>query len=208
MKKPVALVFDLGNVLLPIDLDKTFEAFAFYSNQFNAEDVRQITLDEGLWVKYESGLQSEEEFEALIVKRFNLTCTSKQFQQAFNALLLQFSQDNCAYIKQLGLVFPIYLLSNTSRIHSNEFLDSSFPNFSLFESFNRVHLSYEMGFVKPDPRIYLQVVNDNKLHEHHIIFFDDNIANIEAAKKLGWDAILINPNTSIQQIQHHIQTLC
>jgi hypothetical protein len=28
------------------------------------------------------------------------------------------------------------------------------------------------------------------------------------AKKLGWDAILINPNTSIQQIQHHIQTLC
>jgi HAD superfamily hydrolase (TIGR01509 family) len=65
-----------------------------------------------------------------------------------------------------------------------------------------------MGFVKPDPRIYLQVVTDNQLHEHHIVFFDDNIANIEAAKKLGWDAILINPNTSIQQIQHHIQTLC
>jgi FMN phosphatase YigB (HAD superfamily) len=46
------------------------------------------------------------------------------------------------------------------------------------------------------------------LHGHHVVFFDDNVNNIEAAKKIGWDAILINPVTSIQQIQHHIQSVC
>jgi putative hydrolase of the HAD superfamily len=208
MKKPIALVFDLGNVLLPIDLDKTYEAFASFSNQFNAEEIKHVTLEEGLWVKYESGLQSDKEFETFIVERFNLTCTSEQFQQAFNALLLRFSKDSCEYIKQLGLKFPTYLLSNTSRIHSKEFLDSSFPNFELFDSFKQIHLSYEMGFVKPDPRIYLQVIDENQLHGHHVVFFDDNVNNIEAAKKIGWDAILINPVTSIQQIQHHIQSVC
>lgn len=208
MKKPYALVFDLGNVLLPIDLDKTYEAFAFYSSLFSAKEIRQITENESLWVQYESGLQSDEEFEAMIVERFGLTCSTEQFQQSFNALLLQFDEEHCAFIKQLSASFPIYLLSNTSRLHAREYLNQSYPNFNLFDSFGYIHLSFEMGMVKPDVRIYNQVVECNQLHDHQVIFFDDNINNIESAKNIGWETVLINPETSLQQIHQQIQSLC
>jgi len=208
MKKPIAIVFDLGNVLLPIDLDKTYEAFALYSSVYNAEEIKLITQSEELWVKYESGLQSDLEFEVYLKDRLRLNCTSQEFQLAFKALLLKFDEASCQYIKLLRSSFPIYLLSNTSRIHSNDFLKSTYPNFEIFDAFSQVHLSYEMGLVKPNQEIYQRLVDLNQLQDYHIVFFDDNSTNVEAALKFGWEAILINPNTSLHQIKHHIQTLC
>lgn len=208
MKKPHALVFDLGNVLLPIDLDKTYEAFALLSSQYSAAEIKHITQEEELWSSYESGLQSDQEFEAFLVDRLQLVCTSEQFHDAFNALLLQFDSSVCQYISGLNTSFPIYLLSNTSSIHSRLFLERDFPNYNLFDSFIRIHLSFEMGMVKPNVGIYEQLVTHNNLQDHQIVFFDDNVRNVESARNYGWDAVLINPNTSLHQIQEHIKTLC
>lgn len=208
MNSPYALVFDLGNVLLPINLDKTYEAFAFYSSEYNATEIKQITLEEELWVSYESGLQSDNDFQELIMSRFKLSCSSTQFYTAFNALLLGFDEETCQYIRSLYSSFPLYLLSNTSKIHSDLFLNPAYPNFKLFEVFQQIHLSFKMGLVKPDQAIYQQLVLQNQLQNHQIVFFDDNFNNIESAKKIGWDAVLIDPSRAIQQIQHHIQTLC
>ena len=208
MKKPHALVFDLGNVLLPIDLDKTYEAFALLSTQYNAAEIKQITLDESLWSAYEAGLQTDREFEAFLVNRLQLVCTSEQFHFGFNSLLLRFDEKLCHYIKDLKSRFPIYLLSNTSNIHSNLFLQTNFPNYHIFDAFTKVHLSFQMGVVKPDVSIYHQVVVENQLHDHQVVFFDDNVHNIESATNFGWEAILIDPNNSLHQIQQYINTLC
>lgn len=208
MKKPHALVFDLGNVLLPIDLDKTYEAFALLSSQYSATEIKHITKEEELWSSYESGLQTDEEFEAFLVDRLKLVCSSEQFQAAFNALLLRFDATLCQYISSLNTSFPIYLLSNTSSIHSRLFLQRDYPNYNLFDSFTRIHLSFEMGMVKPNVTIYEQLVTNNNLQDYQIVFFDDNERNVESARNYGWDAILINPSTSLHQIQEHIKTLC
>jgi putative hydrolase of the HAD superfamily len=208
MKKPLALVFDLGNVLLPIDLDKTYEAFALLSKKYTAQEIKQITQAEALWSAYEAGLQNDEAFELFLVERLELDCTSEQFQTAFNALLLQFDETLCQYIKALKSKYPIYLLSNTSSLHSNLFLQTNFPNYHIFDAFTRVHLSFEMGVVKPDVAIYRQLVQENQLEDYQIVFFDDNLHNIESARNFGWEAILIDSNKSLHQIQQHINSLC
>ena len=208
MKKPIALVFDLGNVLLPIDLDKTFEAYALYTNHYSAADIKQITQEEGLWALYEAGIQTDQEFEELIINRFHLTCTSEEFKLAFNALLLSFDETLAQYVHSLRSSFPLYLLSNTSNIHSQLFLQTSYPNFDIFDAFRHIYLSFKMGVVKPNKSIYEQLVNNSHLHDHHIVFFDDNIQNIESARDFGWEAILIDPTNSLHQIQQHIESLC
>lgn len=208
MEKPIALVFDLGNVLLPIDLDKTYQAFADLGSPFTALEIKQITSDEGLWVEYESGSQSCLEFQNRLVQRFQLTCSQEEFTNAFNALLLPIQLETSNYLTELKSKFPLYLLSNTSKIHSDLFLNPKYPNFNLFDSFTNIHLSFEMGLVKPNVRIYQQVVELNNLHNHHIVFFDDNEHNINAANKYGWETVLIQPSTSLQQINQHIQSLC
>lgn len=208
MKRPVALIFDLGNVLLPIDLDKTYLAFASLTSHFSAEEIKRITAEEGLWIAYESGLESCSVFQSRLVERFQLTCTKDEFEFAFNSLLLPILPETSSYLHHLKSSFPLFLLSNTSKIHSDVFLEDDYPNHGLFEVFNKIHLSFEMGLVKPNPSIYEQVQQQNQLDNHHIIFFDDNENNVKSAKQFGWDAVLIQPNTSLEQIKQHIESLC
>ncbi len=208
MRKPIALVFDLGNVLLPIDLDKTYQAFADLGSPFTASEIKRITADEGLWVAYESGLESCLEFQHRIVQRFQLNGSQEEFTRAFNALLLPIQQETSKYLSELKSQFSLYLLSNTSKMHSDLFLSQQYPNFNLFDAFTNVHLSFEMGLVKPNVRIYQQVIELNNLHNHHIVFFDDNEHNVRSANDFGWEAVLIQPHISLQQINQHIQNLC
>lgn len=200
MEAEVAVVFDLGNVLLPIRLDLTYEAFASYTHYFSAEEIQSATEQEGLWVPYESGLESCEEFRERLRSRFQLVCTDTEFDNAFSALLLDFPVDVVDIIQEVKTSFPLYLLSNTSRIHSKIFLQHE----SLFSLFDFVHLSYNMGVSKPDKLIYQQVVNSNQLHDKQVVFFDDNKMNVQAAKEFGWDAVLIEPSISFSQIRNHL----
>lgn len=200
MEAGVAVVFDLGNVLLPIRLDLTYAAFANYTSYYSPEEIHYITEQEALWVPYESGLESCDQFRDRLRSRFQLDCTDEEFDHAFSALLLDFPEDVVELIQEVKSSFPIYLLSNTSKIHSNQFL----TNVSLFTLFDQVHLSYDMGVSKPDQVIYQQVVDANQLQDQRVVFFDDNQANVRSAQDFGWDAILINPSTSFAQIRNHL----
>jgi putative hydrolase of the HAD superfamily len=200
MKAEVAVVFDLGNVLLPIRLDLTYAAFANYTSYYSPEEIHYIIEQESLWVPYESGLESCEQFRDRLRSRFQMECTDDEFDHAFSALLLDFPVDVVELIQEVKSSLPIYLLSNTSKIHSDRFL----TNKSLFSLFNQVHLSYEMGVSKPNQVIYQQVIDSNQLQNHQVVFFDDNQANVQAAQDFGWDAVLIDPSTSFTQIRNHL----
>lgn len=72
MAAPKAIIFDLGNVLLPIDLDKTYAAFSAYSS-FNQEEIGSIIIENHLWIPYESGQQTDFEFREFLRSRLDLT---------------------------------------------------------------------------------------------------------------------------------------
>jgi|694.fasta_scaffold19525_4 putative hydrolase of the HAD superfamily len=201
MDSNIAVVFDLGNVLLPINLELTYSAFARFTEYFSAQEVQYITETEGLWVPYESGLETCSEFRDRLRARFQLECTDSEFDFAFSALLLEFPVDVVSLLQEVKSNFPVYLLSNTSRIHSHLFLQ----NDSLFSLFDFVHLSYEMGVSKPDKAIYQQVIVSNQLQNKRIVFFDDNKFNVQSAREFGWDAILIDPTNSFSQVRNHLQ---
>lgn len=200
MESNVVVVFDLGNVLLPINLELTYSAFASYTQYFSAQEVQYITETEGLWVPYESGLEACSEFRDRLRDRFQLECTDYEFDSAFSALLRDFPVNVVSLLQEVKANFPVYLLSNTSRIHSHLFLQNN----SLFSLFDFVHLSYEMGVSKPDKAIYQQVVVSNQLQNKRIVFFDDNKFNVRSAQEFGWDAVLIDPYNSFLQIRNHL----
>jgi len=198
-----ALLFDLGNVLLPINLDLTYQAFANYSSRYTFDEIKKLTYELSLWTPYESGQQSDEEFRHFLKKELFLHCTDAEFDQAFNALLLNFHKETHDVLSSLKSNFEgIYLLSNTSYIHfcsyRNEALSS---NHDIFNLFDQLFLSFNMGLVKPDPAIYKTVSQKINKSLTDIIFFDDNEFNVESALQLGIDAHLIEPKHSISQIK-------
>lgn len=210
MKSKNALLFDLGNVLLPIDLSLTYQAFSQLSTTFSPEEIQKKIIDNGLWLGYEAGLLTDEDFRNLLIDKLALNCSNEEFDQAFSALLLDFPPNIYTFLKDLTSNFDLYLLSNTSIIHSRIFLNIQLgPNGeNLFGLFKKAYFSYEMGLVKPNPLIYQQVLSENNLEAGQVVFFDDNAANIESASKLGIDSILIDPKTSLTQISAKINELC
>ena len=197
-----AIIFDLGNVLLPIDLGLTYEAFAAHSS-FRAIEIEKKILENQLWVPYESGLQSDEEFRAFLCEHLSLNCTDSEFYEAFSALLLDFHHGVYDWVESLTSSFQLYLLSNTSSIHAKRFTQVKLgpEGQNLFSLFNRVYYSFEMGLVKPNPLIYQQVLEENLLNASDALFFDDNVANINSANLLGIQSFLVDPSQDLHQIQ-------
>jgi FMN phosphatase YigB (HAD superfamily) len=211
MKSSHALLFDLGNVLLPIDLSLTYQAFSRYSNRYSATQIEHITQEEGLWQAYEAGLVDESTFRNSIKARFEMNCSDVEFDQAFNELLLGFHDGLYSFLSDLARNFNLYLLSNTSSIHARVFLANELgpEGQNVFDLFRQVHLSFEMGLIKPNPKIYELVVLENNLLASQVVFFDDNFSNIESAKSLGFQAIHIkDPMWSLEQIKQSILHLC
>ena len=107
------------------------------------------------------------------------------------------------WIRSLKAKYKLILLSNTSSIHAERFIQVQLgpEGQNLFSLFDQVNYSFEMGLVKPDPLIYHQVLQVNSLVAEDVLFFDDNLANINSAKAIGIDAYLIDPCKDFTQIQ-------
>lgn len=53
--------------------------------------------------------------------------------------------------------------------------------------------SHEIGLHKPDPAIYIHLEKNLGYSGGEILFFDDTQENVDAAIKIGWQAIRIDP---------------
>lgn len=73
--------------------------------------------------------------------------------------------------------------------------------FGFYDPFEPCLLSCEMGLEKPDPKAYELLVKTLNLPADQIVFIDDKAENVEAAKKLGIDAIVFE---SEQQIRNEL----
>jgi len=76
------------------------------------------------------------------------------------------------------------LLSNTNEIHWRQVTTAS----RVFESFERVFLSYETGHYKPEHAAFRDVTAFFDCAPGDVLFVDDSEPNIAAARKFGIDA--------------------
>jgi 2-haloacid dehalogenase len=57
------------------------------------------------------------------------------------------------------------------------------------DDFDAVLVSGTVGLIKPDPAIYLLLIERHAVDVRHSMFIDDSTRNVEAAAALGFDAI-------------------
>ncbi|WP_337044843.1 HAD family hydrolase [Emticicia sp. 17c] len=194
-----AIIFDFGNVIINIDIPRTFQAFATLTGKKQAV-IEKLVVDNQLFRRYETGQFTDIEFREIVRQTVGFPLSDVEVDRAWNSLLLDIPTERIELLKELRKEYPIYLLSNTNNIHieaSNNYLKKNFGLRHLDELFDRLFLSYEIGMWKPDADIYHHVLETIKLKPHEVLFFDDNHHNIEAAKAIGIQTILVEPPTSI-----------
>ena len=196
-----AVIFDFGNVIINIDFKRIYQTFAIYTSKSEAYIEKQIT-DNQLFRRYESGQFTDEEFREIIRQVLGFPLSDTEINKAWNAVLLDIPADRIELIKKIRQKYPVYLLSNTNNIHikaSNYYLWKAHGISNLDQLFDKLFLSYEMGMWKPDTEIYYHMLKKIKLQPNETLFLDDNINNIESAKSIGIQTILVEPPTSITE---------
>ena len=72
---------------------------------------------------------------------------------------------------------------------------------TLADYFDVVIVSYEVGFTKPDPRIYELCLAQLNVSAPHAVFVDDRVPNIEGAKRLGIRTVLFRGDDSVEDVR-------
>jgi len=81
-----------------------------------------------------------------------------------------------------GAGHKIYILSNWDN-QSFSLLLAENP--SLFQMFDGIVISGDVGLVKPDPAIFEFIIKQYQLDPHETVFIDDQPENVETAQQMG-----------------------
>jgi glucose-1-phosphatase len=180
------IIFDLGGVLLNLDMAKTRQEF-YDLGLTQIDELFRIGHAASFFKQYEIGAISDQEFVDEIKKEINVSVPDQQIIHAWNAMLLDFPSKRVEWLKKQRQQFRIFLFSNTNALHLIEFRKSfnAAHGFEIDELFEKAYYSHEAKIRKPDAGAYQLVIDENGLEAAHTLFIDDALINVEAAIATG-----------------------
>lgn len=202
MKNIKAIIFDFGGVIYNIDFNKTCEVFndlgiKDFAGMYSLKDANPI------FQQLEKGELAGEEFYREFGKFTGVHLEDDQVDSALNALLLGYRTEALATLNAIKHKYKIYLLSNTNSIHHKAFTNSykqEIGEGTLEGYFDKVYYSHVIGYRKPGKEAYEIVLKENNLAPGETLFIDDTEKNIEGARALGLQTILLKEGMGIEDL--------
>jgi putative hydrolase of the HAD superfamily len=193
------IIFDLGGVIMNIDFNRTFTAFEVIGlrhaeEKFQDPDINRLCMD------FETGLYCSMEMRRKFREITGFKCNDEQFDKAWNALLIDYPPERIARIREVAGKYKTFLLSNTNPIHARHFngeLKRHFGIESLDHLFDKAWYSHNLGYRKPDERIFEKVMKISRLRPEETLFLDDSALNVKAAQSVGMQAVQITEDFTV-----------
>jgi putative hydrolase of the HAD superfamily len=206
------IIFDFGNVLLDIDYKLTLNQLSkLCDRDWQSSGIPEHILQ---WMRdLETGSMRPETFLWHFQFHFDAELNPRDIIKAWNALLLGIPNSRFNFLKKLKKTYKVALLSNTNQIHLDwvhrhlrKKHDLELEEFETI-CFDKVYYSHKLGHRKPEQSIYLHVQKELDVNPKTIIFIDDLLDNVEAARKCGWYAIHHDPKNNIEsKLKEYIQS--
>jgi len=194
-----AIIFDIGRVLIRVDISRAMEGLASGLSLTPREVWSAIEKDPH-WLDWQEGRISPRDWHLHLTKRLGASLAFEQFSEVWNRALDPNPIHSESFLEQLSQHYRLALLSNTDPIHmSNE--EARFPFFRFFPI--RIY-SYRVGASKPDPLIYREALKACKVRAEETVYIDDVAAYAEAAQRLGMAGIVFQ---SPEQLQSDLRNL-
>lgn len=176
------LLLDLGMVLVGLNYRVLAEKMRVLTGLDPAQLQALLTADR-LVQRFESGALAGTEFYEEVCRRLGIRIPWPEFLEAWNSVLDQALVPD-ELLAELERNVRLWAISNTNNLHF-DFLTRHFTFPRHFEGFV---LSYEVGALKPDARIFLRALEKMQARPSEVLFVDDLDANVKAAQELGIDA--------------------
>src|SRR5258707_19775 len=178
------VIFDLGNVIVPFEFKRAYKALAPYGSLAPEKIPRRIRSTD-LVTRFETGLVGPEDFVAEFSRILELRLSFQEFEEVWSSIFLAGTLIPASLLEGIRKNYRLLLLSNTNALHF-PMLRRTYP---LLEHFDRYILSYEVGAMKPSPRIYQEAISHAGCPAEECFFTDDIPEYVEGARQQGIDAV-------------------
>ncbi len=178
------VLFDIGGVLVD-----------WHMSWITSEVSRRFGIDENLisdgFSKYlhdlDSGKIMEKEFWQKIAIDSDSLPLKENTESLWNTYFRKHAKLNHDVInlsKAIGGKYTTGIISNIEEVTHNVVSD-----WRVLDDFKHKFMSYEIGFSKPDSRIYKHVIESLPFEAQKMLFIDDREENVKAAIDSGLQAI-------------------
>lgn len=209
MKGIQNVIFDLGGVIINLDVNRTIVEFNKIS-QLPFQNIYNQAKQDEIFSLLDKGKISSDDFFEEIKRQIRYNGPTEELVLAWNAMLLDVPEERLDTLVSMKQNYNTYLLSNTCEPHIEAFEKELYNvhgvrNFN--DYFDKVYYSCRLGMRKPDKEIFELLISENNLKVEETIFIDDSPQHVKAAGELGINAYLLPQNLSINDLLKQLNLL-
>jgi len=178
---PTAVIFDMDGVLCRYHFEKRLARLAEMTG-VAAERIDEVIWKQGFDEEGDAGRYTAGEYLRLFCERIGAALTTEQWLEA-RAIAIEPDREVLELARRVKRAANIALLTNNGPL-LQESIARVFPEIE--EIFGaHAHFSCEFGVCKPDPRVFLRLVDGLRVAPGEALFIDDNAAYIHGAATAG-----------------------
>ena len=189
-----AIIFDFGRV---ISAPKPSSLFRSYENELGLEPgtINSIMFDSQAWQDALVGRKTVEEFWHEIGPELGLNSVKEvdAFRHRYRADE-EINEGVLDLISRLHGNYKLAVLSNAPPGLAHWLADWKLLNF-----FEVVFCSGDEGIAKPDPTAFELTLERLRLKPDEVVFIDDTLEHVEAARKMGLHGILFTTAEELEK---------
>lgn len=185
------IVFDLGGVIMTICQDEAIKRFKSIGLK-NVENYLNPYTQTYIFGDIEEGKISAEQFREKLSELIGKEVTYEECKFAWLGYRQDVPLRNLDILRKLKAQgYKLILLSNTNPFMMSWGLSGEFDgNGNSLESyFDSLYLSYKLGVMKPNKKIFQYIIDNEKIQPGESLFIDDGERNINAARLLGFKTL-------------------
>lgn len=180
-----AITFDLDGVCFTEESFKKFKSI-FPTNNSDPDFVEHVLKKSDEMMSFKKGTMSEADYWNYVNNSFG---QSLSLDQITNLLIEAYSvnQNVVDYVKKVrseGIKTCICTNNFPTRINALS------KKFNFLSDFDVQIFSYQVGFNKPDPKIFQSLIDKSGVLPSELFYADDNQSCVDSAKSLGINAIV------------------
>lgn len=193
-----SILCDLGNVIVNFDHRVAVKKILGLTPK-KEEDIYQLFFDSGLTKLYEEGKITSLDFFHRVSDSLELRIGYDAFFPIWDDIFFETPlnlkmQD---FLKSIKSRYKLALISNINENHF-EFLKKKMP---IFNEFDKLILSYKVGFRKPAPEIYNTALESLGTGAQKAFYVDDRADLIEAASGYGIKGMAFDGEAAFNKIK-------
>ncbi|MFH0860092.1 MAG: HAD family phosphatase [Candidatus Altiarchaeota archaeon] len=185
------LIFDLGGVLFS---NGTGAAVKLISEGYSIDEDKVSSVLRGeLGNSYRRGELNFDEFWEKAKSAWNCDADPDELARIWDGCFVinDSVSDIIGRLNREG--YELLYLSN-NRVGTVSFLEGRYDFLRMFKD---GVFSFDVGFIKPDPRIYRALLEKTSSRPEECVFIDDKAENLKPAEKLGMRTIHFGEDTDI-----------